>query len=482
MTDDNSWGSPRPRGTRGAYVTSARAIVLLAVMLTATASAARTGLAHPVAAGHTVAPEDTVAARREISLQQAISEAVAGNAALAIAESRSEAAQAGARVESAGLYPAIDVAAGYVRTSDPAKVFAIKLQQGTFTEADFDVAGLNDPDPIGDWSAGADFSWSVLDPTRWAGSRAAGHRAQAALWGARWTREATVFQTKLLYFRAVQAQARLVAEQAAEAAARATVDRFEKRLARGLITRADLLQAESELEAARARRIAIADGRSRILEELSQHLGWSPGVVPVPTDTLVPPPSPVPRTFDPAQRADLRRLQALEEAAAADVSRATMNFVPALDAFANFTSHAAEIFASDGTDWTVGFAVRWNLFSGLRRTAARRQAELDREARALEYEEAVRDARNEAVQARRAVIAAASAWRARDAARLAASEGRDLMRRRFEEGLATASDLLQAEARATEMESRAIDALADHQIAIARLELVESRFAAEDDG
>ncbi|UCG75606.1 MAG: TolC family protein [Gemmatimonadota bacterium] len=418
--------------------------------------------------------------RQEISLEQAISQALRGNAALGIAESRSEAAEAGAQVESAALYPSIDLSAGYVRTTDPARVFAIKLQQGRFTEADFDVANLNDPDPIGDWKAGADFSWSVLDPTRWAGSNAAGKRASAAAWGARWAREATVFQTKLLYFRAVQAEERLAAERASKEAARATVERFTKRLTRGLITRAELLQAESELEAALARSIAVEDGRERIVEELAQHLGWDPGVRPVPTDTLIPPPSPTPGEFNPEERADLRRLEALEQAAGDDVTRATMSFIPAVDAFANFSNHAEDVFASDGTDWTVGFALRWNLFSGFRRTAARRRAELDREARALEYEEALRAARNEAVQARRGVLTAESAWRAMHAARLAAEEGRDLMRRRFEEGLATATDLLQAEARAAEMRSRAIDALADHHIAIARLEFVESRYEGED--
>jgi outer membrane protein TolC len=455
-------------------LTLQRARVVMTAMLAIAVSTQDSGLAQSATDG------DTVSVRQEISLEQAISEALAGNASLGIAETRSEAARAGARMESATLFPAIDLSTGYVRTTDPAKVFAIKLQQGSFTEADFDVAGLNDPDPIGDWTAGADFSWSVLDPTRWAGSKAADHRAEAAAWGARWAREATVFQTKLLYLRAVQAEERLAAELAAEDAARATVERFAKRLSRGLITRAELLQAESELEAAQASRIAVEDGRARIIEELARHLGWGPGILPAPTDTLAPPSSPVGGEFDPEARADLRRLEALEEAAGAEVTRATMGFVPAVDAFANFTNHSADIFESDGTDWTVGFALRWNLFSGLRRSAARQRAELDQQARVLEYEEARRVAWNESAQARRGVAAAESTWRAMRAAWLAASEGRDLMRRRFEEGLATASDLLQAEARAAQMRSRSIDALADHHIAIARLEFVESRFDPEE--
>ena len=413
--------------------------------------------------------------KRQISLEQAIGEALQGNAGLGIARSRSEAVRAASKAETAGLFPVVDLSAGYVRTTDPAKVFAIKLQQGRFTEADFAIPQLNDPDPIGDWTAGASFSWSLLDPTRWAGKDAAAHRAQAASWSAQRTREATIFQTKLMYFRAVQARERLEAERTTAEAARATVERFSKRLSRGLITRADLLQAEAELEAAEARLIAVEDGNARIAEQLGLHLGWDPGILPVASDTLLPPPEPSREEFDPETRSDLRSLKALEDAAASDATRATMAFVPALDAFGDFRSHAAEAFESDGTDWTVGFALRWNLFSGLRRSAERTKAQLEREALALERAEALRAARNEAVQARRGVVATRRSWRAMEAARLAAGEGRDLMRRRFEEGLATATDLLQAEARAAEMRSRAVDALADHHIAIARLEFVESR-------
>ncbi len=49
------------------------------------------------------------------------------------------------------------------------------------------------------------------------------------------------------------------------------------------------------------------------------------------------------------------------------------------------------------------------------------------------------------------------------------------MRRRFEEGLATAADLLQAEARATGMRERAITALANYHVAVANLEFVTSQ-------
>ena len=58
------------------------------------------------------------------------------------------------------------------------------------------------------------------------------------------------------------------------------------------------------------------------------------------------------------------------------------------------------------------------------------------------------------------------------AADAAAEAGAELMRRRFEEGLATAADVLHAESRRAQAESHAIDAQAGLRMAEARLRFV----------
>ena len=82
--------------------------------------------------------------------------------------------------------------------------------------------------------------------------------------------------------------------------------------------------------------------------------------------------------------------------------------------------------------------------------------------------DAVDRAREEYVSATRAVASAEAALDAALSAETAAVEARRLVRRRFEEGLATASDLLTADARAASMTLRAVDARAAVDIAYAR--------------
>lgn len=447
------------------------------------AAVAAAGAGVPGAGGTAQEPPAPAGAPRlqEISLERAIREALEGNADLRVARSEAEIAGAETRAATARLLPRVDVRAGYLRSVDPVAAFGTKLRQGSFGQADLAVDRLNDPAPIDDWSNAVDGHWSPLDPTLWAGRSAARRRAEASEWGRERTREATVFETRALYYRAAGTEAGVTAAEASEEAARATFALFRRRHEEGALTRADLLQAEAELRAAEAETAGAVRARDEAREELGLHLGWDPGVVPVPSDTLAPVEAPPPASSEPGARSDLRALEALREAAEAEVDRATLAFVPALDLFGQYATHAPDAFGADGTDWTVGVGVRWNVFSGLGRFADRERAARGREIARTRYEHALRTARVEAERARREAGTARRRMVAMVAARAAAEEGRELLGRRFEEGMATAADLLQAQARAALMRARAVESVAAYDIAVARVEFVTARTESEVD-
>jgi outer membrane protein TolC len=128
----------------------------------------------------------------------------------------------------------------------------------------------------------------------------------------------------------------------------------------------------------------------------------------------------------------------------------------------------------------VGVSLRWTAFAGLSRVAERRRADEALRIARLRRDQALRAAGAEIDAADRAVEATAAGVESALAARRAAEAAAELLRRRFEEGLATPAELLQAEARRTAMRSRAIDALASYQIARAQAAFVRSPSAAEE--
>lgn len=410
-----------------------------------------------------------------LSLSQAVEMALERNPGLRIAAARAAAARESAKMAESFIWPMVSAEAGTVRSNDPVAAFGTRLRQGRFQESDFALDALNSPDPITDWSAGVGGQWSILDPARWAERDAASLQADAAELGLGRREAATVFQTRVLYFQALQAQARLEAAVAAEEAAQGTVDLFAARREHGLMTDADVFQAEAELAGAAARRIhaeqVAQDARSR----LGVFLGLAPGRLPLPSDPLLAEIQMVPTaSLRSESREDLMALERLVLAAEARASQAKRTWLPSVEAFGRLSAHAQEAFGSREGNWTVGMQLSWPLFTGFaRESAIRAGREAERAAR-YEHDRAVREAFAEVAEANRGVRSALKQVEATDAASRAADEARRLVERRFQEGMATAVDLLQAEARAVDMRTRAIDARATYRIAVARLEFVGS--------
>lgn len=409
-----------------------------------------------------------------VTLEEALATARERNADLGRTAARERGARARSRAASSFLLPRLELESGFTRSVDPVFAFGTKLRQERFREEDLSLDALNDPAALDAWTNTARVEWGIASPRAWAARDAAGSRAEAARWQNEHSREATDFRTKVLYFRAIASEAGLEAAAASEDAARATVDRFRRRADEGLLTEADLLQAEAELAAAKADRTAARRDRHDARLQLGLHLGWSPNRLAVPTDSLRTSAASARRGVEPVERADLRAREAAVEAAEARRQGASLEYLPDLAAFAGYSIHGRDPFADDGTDWSVGVALRWTLFAGLRRPAEVEASSAALEGARLEYRQAVREARGELRQARRAVEAAREGLEASRSAREAALAGRDLVRRRFEEGLATPSDLLQAEARASRMRGRAVEALAEFNIALARRAFVRA--------
>ncbi len=414
---------------------------------------------------------------RPLSLEAAIEEALTGNASLRVAAAQADMAAAAAGGASAVYWPRLDFESGFVRSNDPVFVFGTKLRQGTFSQPDFDVGALNNPDPINDWMNRVSVQWKVFSPSDWTARGAAMLEADAARWSAARTREATLAQTEVLYREAQRAGAQLVAARRAEEAAEANRAVFARRVEEGVLTRADLLQAEADYAFSVARRVDAERVETGARRRLAVFLGGDGAAMPVLTDslrveTLESPAADAPLEFDPSIRADLRALASARDAAGAGSKQAGRQYLPEVGVFAHYGIHAADAFRNDGDNWTVGVGLKWNIFSGFSRSKDKQRADAGQAIAETRYHQALREATAELAEARDGVSTARQTVAATVTADEAAEAGAELMRRRFEEGLATAADLLQAESRRAQAESHAIDAKAAFRMAEAQLRFV----------
>ena len=407
------------------------------------------------------------------ALRRADSAAVANRQAAGVRDERDGLALAPLR----GILPALRTEASLVRTTDPIGAFGTLLRQRRIGPADFDPARLNFPSAVTNYGAGVIAEVPILNIDAWIGRTAAVRGAAAGQAAADWTRSTVRADVVRAYFGALLADVKVDMLEAAARSAAAHVRQAESLQRNGLATPSDALLAsvkagelDADLATARgdvtnARRgLAVlvgGDGRESVIPlgalPTAEALRRFVAADPVATST---------------QRSDVRAATLGADAARADATRATAAVLPRLNGFARWDwNDPGRLFGGE-KNWTVGLMASWSPFTGAAEIAEQRAATgranaahaladgMAAQAR-LEGERATTDL---TVAMQRLVIAERGAVQATDAHRIVS--------RRYDGGLATVVELLDAAATDTRVATRLAVARFDVVSALAMRQLV----------
>ncbi len=405
----------------------------------------------------------------QLTLRDALARADGQAYANRIASAAVDAQMAQALQPYRGILPSLRVEAGFIRSNHPIAVTGTKLSQRLLGVADFDPATLNFPRAIGNKIGSLVLEQPLLNPDAWMGRSAAGNAAEAQSAGADWTRGSTRTDVVRAYFGATLAAERRATLIVAERAAQAHVARAKALADTGLVTRSDALLAEVRAGEITTQRLAAAGEASHASRSLAVLLGEPSASYALP-DAL--PSADAIRALvaaDTASRAIGTRSDVLAatlalNAARADAWRAKAAYLPRINGFARYDWNDPDGFFASQRAWTAGVMASWSLFAGandvaeVRGTNARvRSASAQREAASANAE--LENARtHEALQvtllqleiAERAVTQSAEAHR--------------IVARKYDGGLATISDVL--EASAIETQSRLGLSFARYQLLV----------------
>jgi outer membrane protein TolC len=392
---------------------------------------------------------------------------------------RASADAAGALPQKASkaFLPSIDLALMGVRTTDPVGVFGLKLRQGNFTMADFDIPALNNPDPYGGWDATATAQLPLLAPEGLFGYAAARKAAQAQ---AAVTGRATA-ATRFLVIRAYW-DAQLAARQVETLDSALTALRAHRRQAeamrdQGLVTGLDARFAGLKAAETEVQRLAAAALARNALTALHAMLALPDSTVVVLTDSL--------RRASPSSvcmesgstcvleaRGDLEAYRLGESAASLAVKSAWSSQLPSIAAFGSIGHHAQSApFASGSDNWTIGIGLRWPIFHGLSGAGSVKAAKAEHRAATAQLEAAERQAALEVQQASDMLEAAQERVAVAEQAEVDANEALAQARLRYETGAAPITELLDVQAATTAATLNHLAARRDLFVAAAALDL-----------
>ncbi len=417
------------------------------------------GAAAAVAAG----PEQS--SRQQWSLEQAVHQALASNPDSEAARQRIAQAQAALAQARAGLYPHLALSGGYTRTNTPMLSFSNILNQGQFSEAiDFNRPGTTD----------SIFGQIMLRYQLFNGGRnqaarlAAKKQLEAAAAQAQVTREQLSLEVIRSFHTILQAKANTAARMAAAASLQTALDTAKARFREGTLLKEEVLMLEVEQASSDEALVQARHSERLARQALAVLLGEMPDELQlVERDQAG---LAVPKEGMARERPELAAMEQVLAAQEAAVSQAKATRYPSADAFASYqVEQGTAMDEGSGDSWSAGLRLSQTLFDGKGTRAAidreeARLAELRAQARKLKLALAL-----EAEEARLNLAQETEKLAVSERRLQSALESTRLTRLRFQEGLCTSTELIDAEKRMAEAESSHAQVRHGRQIAIAQL-------------
>lgn len=385
-----------------------------------------------------------VGAQAPLTLGEAVARADTGSHASRLARTRVDRAASGRSMAVAGLLPTLRLEGGYTRSNDPLVAFGFLLRQRAVTPASFDPGLLNAPPARGDMQVGGVVELPLLNLDAWSARSAVSRALDAESAGAKWVRASVQLQVLEAWAGAVVARERVLMLEAAHTAARSHVRQAARLAEQGVVTRSDVLLAEVKSGAVE---VQLAQARGDCV--IARHrLALAMGA---PDDTLFVLPDSLPAVTlsvpeGVAPRADVEAARYAAEAEAANAAGAGRAMLPRLNAFGRYDWHDQQVPFGGTPMWTAGIQMSWSPFTSPRDVAARRTAQADaaraREASAL----AAATAEMDRVEARVHAEVAVQGLGIAERSVAQSAEAHRVMGRKYEGGLVTITELLDAAA------------------------------------
>jgi len=395
------------------------------------------------------------------------------------AEARRQAAQA--RVDQAKAFrlPSLNLTALFMRTNNPAEVFALKLNQGVFSFPEFVASDPNDASPLNTGITRAEIVLPLFTGGELSGRiDQAKLAAEAASGTSTWVADNAALSAAEAWVMVAQAEEYAALLHKSRETVAAHVKLAGDFVAQGMLVRSDLLRAEVEL-ARMDDLVTEADGRVRIANaNLAFRLGAAGGSSWALSPLTEPRPVAAPLEdwlATAGQRSDLASARKLLAAGELEEKVKKAPFWPKLALVAKGELYGDKPFGSTGTSGSISAVATWNVFQGgadrAAAVAAREEARAGREDVAR-FSEGVRlETRQAFEETKTAESRHGTAKKALEAAR----EAERITDDRFRAGVVKTLDLLDVTTARREAETRELVARADAHTAALRLAVKAGR-------
>ena len=312
---------------------------------------------------------------KKISLTEAVKTALKENHELRAIENQVFAQQADVGMARSALLPKIAFEERATRTNNPPTAFMMKLNQGRFSQSDFELSSLNDPQPVTNLQSLISVEQPVFDLKASTGLTMAKqeHAAQGESYQRK--REELALKVAQVYLQVNTAKGYGDVTWKALEDAREHLRVVEARYTNGLGLYSDILRAQTAVTSAEQQKVS-AEKNVAVAKRMLGLLLGSPDSLDIDDQNISLPFSPLDYYAGASQdRRDLKALKIRYENARNKVKLAESRYLPTLHLGGTYQlNDHNNLFGSEGESWLVSAVLRWDLFDGANREYERSKA------------------------------------------------------------------------------------------------------------
>jgi len=431
------------------------------------------------AAGGPAQSSQQANAPEALTLPLAVEIALRTNPLMRATASGREIADAQAQEAKAGRFPLVQLSETWINGNNPVFVFGSLLEQGRFTQRNFNLTSLNNPDPLNNFRFGVTIKAPLFDgrqtSTRVAVAKLNQKQADTQT---DQVAQRVRFETLKAYYGVLLAQMKKEVADEAVKLAEADVKRSGDRVEIGATVSSDLLSAEAQLAEFHQQRIQAAGDVVIARATLATALGLPVDAPQNVSGRLVA------KAFDVAgqdelmrmaldRRPDYSRASLVGESRREQLKGARSEFLPRVDVFANAGASRNNWVDGSG-DYLIGASVTFNLLDAGRK-ARIAQARAAAELAASEREHLANQIRLEVVRAYQEYVSARERLVVAERVISHAAEALRIVQDRYHEGLTTITEVLRAETALVRARLNLLAARYDHYVGYANVLLATGR-------
>lgn len=396
------------------------------------------------------------------NIKDAISFAINNNHVIKSAGHASNAAKQNIAISGSRYLPVVSLEESFIVSNAPTQTFMMKLDEGRFTQNDFQINSLNNPSTEHDFRTSISIQQTIYDPSINPAKTISAIESQKQSVFFDSTKEDVAYAVFSHYLNLKKAKARVTAIEQALVDAKENMRLAKVRTEAGTGLKSDELRARTHMASIEQQKITAQNDVTLLEIKLADTMGLKEGdsvqitqsedfsVVYMPMEELI--------TQAINNRADIKQTKTELEKSEAELKLARSSKFPTVGAFATYQLNSKDTpLGSDNDSWFAGINLKWQLFDGFKRY---RQYDMANSGRFATTELLENKSREIRYQVKESILRREEMGKRLDVAQHSledAAETVRLLSTRFQNSLATMAELLDAQTTLNQVRANLVD-------------------------